>query len=577
MLSFFNKKQTNDKNTNTSSKENVKNKTNSISSSFSKLSSKMTPSFLSRKSEKFGDLHMISLWGSILARLSYNEDSSFIENYCKITDNKIYENILKGINKACLPGADLKKILNDESLFDLSTSNSFFSDYTYSYNGKKYIDFIKLEIPQNVNIINGEIKSSSIHTINDLYTPLNTCDVKYISICTSNYAEIYIVADKKSPNIIYLLFRGTKTGKSAASYTRPTSIVPFSTCKTNKNETFLKGIFKITVEIMHTIVESIRHLAETFLNASETNPVTIFVSGHSLGGAMSTIFSYLWKHVKTLAPYNSAPYNIISDKIICISLGSPRCLGAATAHNFCEKVKGGDIVFLRITTKGDPVPALPPKTGFQHPCSGAGDESGRESISEDCTSLLTARGKLSVKYHDNLDCINKKTRPYAPNMLSHMIYLDILYSTVIDFKKILLNEIKRRNGATVCRLIIGERNNGQTAFNVSFFDMNKARVQVETNDGLVVEDVKVCKMVFDKLIENAFEIMDKINLPLLPPQGEKYNDEVFESSNEVMPTFGCINSVTNSSNTIRGGSYKKKKRRNKSYIRKKTNKRRKRI
>lgn len=536
---------------------------------FNSLSNRFTNS-----SEQFGDVHMISLWGSILSRLAYNEDKVFIENYCKITDNILYKTILNGINTACIPGNNLIDILDDEKIFGLSDPDSIFKgNYTYIYNNKKYINFTELEIPQDVNIINGEIKAKDIHKVDNFYDPINECDVKYISICTSNYSEIYVVADKRSPNIIYLIFRGTNSAKSAMSYTRPSSIVPYSACKSS-DDSFLKGIFKITIEIMHTIIESIRYLSQKFLNASEPNSITIFTTGHSLGGAMSTIFSYLWKSCKEMAPYNSEPYNILSSKIICISLGAPRCLGANTAHKFCNKTQSGtgDIIFLRITTKGDPVPALPPKTGFQHPCSSSEDITKREEISEDCTSLLTARGSLSVHYKGNLNCVNKKTRPYVPNMLSHMIYLDILYSKVIDFKKILSNEIKRDKGSTVCRIIVGERNtDASLIFNAIFFNLSYARDSKYDNTindtSIVSEDVKITDLIFNELMNRVFKVRDISNMPLSPPEiiernvdmqlkiEKRFNFALINNNKNIMPTFGCVSL----NNTQMGGIKRKRK------------------
>ena len=50
-------------------------------------------------------------------------------------------------------------------------------------------------------------------------------------------------------------------------------------------------------------------------------------------------------------------------------------------HNFL-------ILFLRITTRGDPVPGLPKKFGgYQHPCSE--NEEMRKQISEDCNEMLS--------------------------------------------------------------------------------------------------------------------------------------------------------------------------------------------
>jgi hypothetical protein len=158
-------------------------------------------------------------------------------------------------------------------------------------------------------------------------------------------------------------------------------------------------------------------------------------------------------------------------------------MSSSVAKKFCNFAAQKKILFLRITTRGDPVPGLPPKTGFQHPCSD--DNKMRMEISEDCNSQLTMRPQPNINYKGDLDCQNYKTRVYAPNPLSHTIYLDILYIKAVDIVKFakgmgIAQEVSRGpNGSTMCRLIMGENNeNPQTkefSYKVVFFDVNKAR------------------------------------------------------------------------------------------------------
>ena len=429
---------------------------------------------MSRKPDKYGDLHFISFLGSVLARLAYLDDNKFLNSYNSIMGPIIHPQILQGINK--VGSGNLSELLDDQKIFGLNKGpNDIFKNYEYQFNGKNYIDFIGLNMPQNVNIINGDLQGNKTVPVPGQPTPSES--VKYISIGWSNYGEIYVVADKRMPNTLFLLFRGTYSAKTAALYSKPTSIVPLTVCNdsTGKPEQFLYGIIKPTSEMIHTIIESMRYLATDFLGATQMNSVKIFTTGHSLGGAMCTDFTYLWMGIKKTAPYNAAPYNVLADNIICISLGSPRCLSSSVAQKFCNFVKQKKILFLRITTRGDPVPALPPKTGFQHPCSD--DDNMRKVISEDCNETLIMRPAPNVNYAGNLDCQNYKTRAYIPNVLSHTIYLDILYTKAVDVGKFLkgigiAQEVLRGpGGSTICRLIMGQTAN----YKVIFFDVNKAR------------------------------------------------------------------------------------------------------
>ena len=432
-----------------------------------------TISNFSRNSERYGDINFISFLGAILSRLAYLNDNKFLTSYNSIMGPVIHPQILQAINNVNQTNMD--SLLDDQTLFGLKGPNDIFKNFEYEYKGKNYIDFIKLNMPQNVNIINGDIAGNVSYPVPGQTAPLDA--VKYISIGWSNYGEIYVVADKRMPNTLFLLFRGTYSAKTAALYSKPTSIVPLKVCNDSagKPEQFLYGIFKATSEMIHTVVEAMRYLATDFLGAKQPNSVKIFTTGHSLGGAMCTDFAYLWMGIKKTAPYNVAPYNVLADNIICVSLGAPRCMGSSVAEKFCKAASQNKILFLRITTNGDPVPALPPKTGFQHPCSE--DPNMRQKISQACAPQLTMRPTPNINYDGNLDCLNYKGRAYVPNILSHTVYLDILYTKAVDIVNFLKGiglqkeVIRGPDGSTFCRLIMGQNGN----YKAIFFDVNKAR------------------------------------------------------------------------------------------------------
>lgn len=450
-----------------------------------------TISNLGRKTDKYGDVHFISFLGATLARLAYMNDNKFLARYSQIMGPVIQPKILSGIN-----GVDANKLddlLDDQKIFGLDKgSYDIFANHEYKYKGKNFIDFIGLNMPQNINIINGDLKGEKKFPVPGEETKSE--EVKYISIGWSNYGEIYVVADKRMPNTILLIFRGTYSAKTAALYLKPTSIVPLKTCKDSKGnpETFLYGIFKATSEMGHTIVETMRYLATDFLGATTPNSVKIFTTGHSLGGAMCSNFAYLWMGIKKTAPYNSSPYNVLSDNIVCVSLGAPRCMGSSVAKNFCNFAMQKKILFLRITTRGDPIPALPPKTGFQHPCSD--DSKMRMEISEDCNATLTMRPTPNVKYKSDLDCQNYKIRAYIPNLISHTIYLNIMYTNAVDIIKFvkgigIAQEVSRGpDKSTICRLVMGQN----ADYKAVFFDVNKARVTPSNLDA--IEDTKLAKV-----------------------------------------------------------------------------------
>ncbi len=396
----------------------------------------------------------------------------------------IAPNILKAIDQ--VPATNLNALLDDQTLFALNT-NGPMAGYSYDYKGKKYLDVLKLNIPQNVNIINGDLAGMVKGVTNEGQTPLGEI-VKYISIGWSNYGEVYVVADKRMPQTIFLIFRGTYSAKTAGLYTKPTSLIPLEVCP---GEKFLYGIFKPTAEMIHTLVETIRYLAVDFLKATTEKPVKIFTTGHSLGGAMCSIFSYLWTTtVKETTIYQEAPYNVLSKNIVCVSLGAPRCFGKQPARKFCDLAMKNQILYLRIVTKGDPVTALPFKmAGFDHPCSD--NDTDRKKVVEMCTATLTMRPKPNISYGTALDCQNETLRPYGPNPWSHTVYLDIIFTYAVDFPNFVKGinpfgpskEVLRANDAfksTVCRLVEGYAN----SFKDVFFNVNQAR---ETPSAVDVE------------------------------------------------------------------------------------------
>jgi hypothetical protein len=144
-------------------------------------------------------------------------------------------------------------------------------------------------------------------------------------------------------------------------------------------------------------------------------------------------------------------------------------MGENVAKKFCENVKKKEILYLRITSRGDPVTGLPKKfAGFVHPCSN--DEEMRKQISEDCKANISGSTTL-------LDCKNTKTINSGLNIAAHMAYLNIQYSLASNFTGG-FQEVKRDKGDTVCRLVIcepSENKNEPNKFFVVFFNVQKAR------------------------------------------------------------------------------------------------------
>lgn len=564
---------------------------------------------------KYGDIHFISFLSSVLARLAYCNDNTFLNSYKKIMGPIISTEILKNINDA-----KTTDLLNDEQIFKLRDPDNKLT--TYEYNDKLYIDFIGENMPQKIN------ENTNVYINNDTNTDsLNT--IKYISIGWSTYGEVYVVADKRIPNTIFLLFRGTYNKTTSEIWLKPTSVVPLVTCMGSDGtiqETFLSGIFRESVKMIHTIVEAVSYLTDNWLVPGQTNThsVRIFTTGHSLGGAMCTIFAYLYMGI-TKTEWFSTIGNNLMDSIVCVSLGAPRCMGIKVAEKFCSLVKEGKIMYLRITTNGDPAPSVPPvipnkKYLFQHPCSG--DESMRKQVSEACSATLIdpAIGKpLNIDYNANLNCLNYKPKGYNPKVSVdfHLVYLDINYKYSGNTIKF---DVNSNNGNDVCRLIVG----CDESYSVIFFNATNARVNIINNvnisnstnnsndnsntidnnkqssflnnlknklqnklenikniaernknnimyflntwnvDFEISEDIKITKSVFENLMKNMKEIKilpdeTKINLCPLKPYNDVIHDYTEQNSQDFF--FSCPMKYLNNNqitNPVVGGLYNKK-------------------
>ena len=470
----------------------------------------------------------MSFYASVLSRLAYFDDNKFIQNYNKIVGNVIPTSILDGINRVAASN-ELKNLFSDELAFN--SSDGTLKTYIDA-SGKRQIDYVGMNMPQDINIINGEMSGT---LTNQSVVNIDEQTIKYISLASSNYGNIYVIADKRMPNVIQLVFRGTYSSKTAGSYTKPTSLIPLKINKTSK-ESYLYGIFKITTDIFNTIIESIRYLAVNFLEHSDPNSVSILTFGHSLGGAMTTLFSYLWSKLKTLDFYKTSPYDILKAPIFCVSLGAPRCMNGYASEEFCKLVQSGLIAYKRIVMKGDPVPGLPKKiAGFSHPCSTKEMRTNgmRAMVNEDCSDLLS-KVPLRPKYESSLKCESENSNLITTyNPMSHTMYLYVMYIKAADIGKFFKGMVSQREvkrtakGATVVRINIGNHTSQRSAFfildNVRDVPFNDASLeQNQAGGGKVSEDIKMTKDIFDVVVSSATELPAGTDRNLLEPINGKY-------------------------------------------------------
>jgi hypothetical protein len=415
------------------------------------------------------DIPLISHICSVLSRLSYMNNTNFLHHYIEIFNIPEFKSQLHKI-----------KSVSNENIFE--------------------------PLINNISAVN-----ERINTITKVrYKHNNDFDssnIKYISISTSNYSSVYIIADKLT-NCIFIVFRGTYSIKSALSYLKLTSIKPYKTCKKSNNGVLL-GIFKIVGEMFYTTCESINFLSKDFLKTSNYKLVT---TGHSLGGGCAQIFSYfLIKQKPNL-------------KITCVTFGGPRTMNKALITKYNNYIENKVIMFRRYVTNGDPIPLLPITTN-------SGNNSYYHTDDDNEKMSFTAISCKNVLKTHKLFCdLHNKTKKVKTNPKYHSIYLGVLYKGAGEDLFKTTKEIERHNGDTVCRIIVGGNNEPYKAV---FFilDELKMKTQVHKFFNKTIkklkkifttdykhQDIYMNTKVFNNLLKNSI-ILNEDNLN--PTQSDK--------------------------------------------------------
>jgi len=299
-------------------------------------------------------------------------------------------------------------------------------------------------------------------------------NVKYVCISTSNYSSVYILAIKDI-NAIFVCFRGTYSPKSASSWSKIRHSIPFQTCnskddKDDKDDGYMLGIFKIIAEIFYTILESITFLSNDFLNRKDYK---LFTTGHSLGGAASLVFSFLF------LKYNQ------NNKIGCITFGAPRVLNGNSMEKIIKFIKEERLMFRRYVTNGDFLANMPPlytdvfkSTTYYHPDLIKSKTYYHPDEYDRTLNKTSIFCRYINKNTQKLKCNLKKTRKTRPNLKYHGNYLGISFINASRGKMDFYKEIIRNEyGETICRIIVG----GKTRmYSISFFILNDVKRKGKT-------------------------------------------------------------------------------------------------
>ena len=414
-----------------------------------------------------------------MSRLGYTKMPETLQKYKLIMDT-IPKKIIKSIREL----KDEENIFNDELLFPNE------EEYFKKIENNKFIDIIKLNLPQQINKIIGNKRLNVDDSKNS--------DVKIIEISNSNENKVCVIADKNL-NSIFVIFRGTDTGKASTSWLNIIRDIPTNICDNTKNK-FLTGIFKLCIETIHTIYYSICHLSNHFLNSKKKNSVKLFTTGHSLGGGMATIFSYLWLGIKYENVDNIS--SNLSDKIVCVSLASPRVFNEyMVKHDVYNLLEKNKIVYRRIVTKGDTLTTQP----FYM----------RKPINENsfsyCNQTLVT-GEKKIDYNKELICENNLDDKKTFSLLPHGNYMYISFFGLLNIRQ--QNVLQSEYKDTIVKICIGETVKNKNKYKVAHFYLNdirygKYRKNYNPNRDIYIidasrkEDIYMNLKVFNYIIKNA--------------------------------------------------------------------------
>jgi len=375
---------------------------------------------------------------AVFSRIAYEETPRPLYLLSQIFSSIIPEELIIALSKI----TDISELNDDKVLLQNLGPNDKIK--IRKYNGQDYVNFI--EYAEKINILIEGYKRYECYTF-----PTST-NIILEAIATSNYGNVLIIGVKTMPNFVFTAFRGTYSQKTAASYSRPDSLIPV---QISPNTKILLGIGKILFEILYTILEANKYIAQQLLkdnnNPNVKSVIPVF-TGHSLGGGMATILDY--EYCKE-GPKIIVPVPVLAEVPICITFGAPRVLSKTTSENLCKRIIGNKTLFRRYSNDGDPVTALPP-VNYYHPCSSKNDKASgyRKIVARDCksstiktnsiathmpsdyvTDKITSdlphaysEPKKAIKCRDTEASLATKLYNAAPNMFDHMTYLYVSFA-----------------------------------------------------------------------------------------------------------------------------------------------------
>lgn len=217
-------------------------------------------------------------------------------------------------------------------------------------------------------------------------------------------AQVYVMLCK-TDRVLYVAFRGTSSKKDMAADNK-TKSVPLGIADPNQpNE---------KIEVVEGFMSQLIPVKERLLKFIEDNAVDfdeLFITGHSLGGALATIFVTIFHH------HNAARASPLSKNVKCVTYGCPRVGNVPFTKFYTSCIPPAN--HWRVHHIRDIISRMPPPiTHFHVPGNAVcirGFWSDRYTVEQEDTLGFPRLGWDGLKFHQTVPYL-KSTGGFFPGL-----------------------------------------------------------------------------------------------------------------------------------------------------------------
>ncbi len=279
--------------------------------------------------------------------------------------------------------------------------------------------------------------------------------IRSVFICTINDLNCYVVYHTEY-NIIYVIFRGTLSVKSAI---KDVMVMRKKVNPPLYNENEVDG--RLHLGFLETIDQTFHRICyfiAKFQQEASTS-CKIITTGHSLGGALTTIFTYFYSqyynHIKNLCEKMQCP--VPHKKIHCVAVSPPKVGGVNFSNSYTIAIDDNKIEHINMFNRKDPVPKVPVRgMGIYGKWNRPGNKyniiCGNSSVSPITTS---------TRYKGNLKCTGMGSQVKGINIPTVNAHL---YMYFINFMSNMRSALQTRPEKKYIRFIYWNGNDWKTLF-----------------------------------------------------------------------------------------------------------------